>query len=235
MTAVIAVAALALGGAGAADAATGEQGGAGQCERPVGARVGNWYCPEPAPTAAGAVRGFASVDAPGYCNSSGCYKRYNDFYADFVSNRGSWGYGPKVLGYEDHQVEWRLSGAQMRARPVYYRNSVDTIDVVLSGNLLNAAPGRPGDAVDGTFGFYLAGKVTAGVRAGWRPNGYKSYDQSSFDHVQAMEFSWRHPDYPGTWYAWVKSPNATSPNKDVYRFRGVDQLPAQPFGGGYKP
>src|SRR4051812_2210894 len=59
MTAVVAVAALALGGAGVADAATGEQGDAGQCERPVGARVGNWYCPEPAPMVVGAVRGFA--------------------------------------------------------------------------------------------------------------------------------------------------------------------------------
>jgi hypothetical protein len=232
---VVMAAALALTGAGVATASAGEPGSADQCERPVSARVGNWYCPDPAPTMTGAIRGFATVGAPGYCNSSGCYKRYDDFRADFTSNRGAWGFGPKLLGHEDHEVVWQLAGAEMRARPVFYRNSVATTDVIFTGNLVNAAPGRTGDEIEDTYGVHLAGDVEAGHRQAWLPNGYKSYDTDNFDHVQVMQFSWKLPGYPGYWYSWVKSPNATSANKDIYRFRGVNQLPADPFGGGYNP
>ena len=55
------------------------------------------------------------------------------------------------------------------------------------------------------------------------------------DHVQVIQFSWKYEGYDGYWYAYVKSPNATSPDKTIYRFRGVDVLPADPFGGGYRP
>jgi hypothetical protein len=131
-------------------------------------------------------------------------------------------------------VTWQLTGARTTAKPVYYRNSVDTVEVVYSGNLLNAAPGRPGDPVDDAYSLYVAGSVPAGIQARWLPSGYTFRDQENFDHVQVMEFSWKLPGYPGYWYSCVKSLNATSPGKDTYRFRGVDQLPADPFGGGYR-
>jgi hypothetical protein len=171
---------------------------------------------------------------PEHCNESGCYRRYDDFRADFRSVRGAWGIGPRVLGHHEHEVAWQLTGSQMRAKPVFYENSVATVDVVFTGDLLNAAPGKPGTPVDGAFNIYTAGDVPAGVRRAWRPNGFKSYDDANFDHVQVIQFSWKLPGYDGYWYAYVKSPNATSPGKDVYRFRDVDQLPADPFGGGYR-
>jgi hypothetical protein len=231
--AVVIAAVLAPAGAGAADAAP-VRGPVPQCDRPLSARTGNWFCPVPGPDVVGAVRGLAAPQVPGYCNSSGCYKRYDDFRADFESTRGAWGYGPRLLGYEEHGVTWQLTGARTTAKPVFYRNSVDTVDVTFSGDLLNAAPGRPGDPVGDAYSPYYAGAVQAGVQARWRPNGYTFLDRDNFDHVQVTQFSWSLPGYPGYWFSYVKSLNATSPGKDIYRFRGVDQLPADPFGGGYR-
>jgi hypothetical protein len=81
----------------------------------------------------------------------------------------------------------------------------------------------------------LLGDVPPATQRAWLPNGFKSYDNKNFDHVQAVEFTWQDPEYPGTWYVFVKSLNATSPTKDIYKFRDAGQLPAEPFGGGYHP
>lgn len=217
-----------LTGTGAANASTPATSSvADQCGRPVSARVGNWYCAEPA-------RGGQQAQPPGFCNSSGCYRRLNDFRADFQSSPGVWGFGGRVLGRQEHYVTWQLTGARMTARPVYYRNSVDTIDVVFSGDLLNAAPGVIGGPVGGAYSLHNAGAVPGGTQRAWAPNGYTAIDRSNFDHVQVIQFSWAFPGYPGYWYTYVKSLNATSTDKTIYRFRGVDQLPADPYGGGYR-
>jgi hypothetical protein len=84
-----------------------------------------------------------------------------------------------VLGYHEHEVAWQLTGSRMWAKPVFYENSVATVDVVFTGDLLNAAPGKPGTSVDGAFNLYTAGDVPAGVRRAWRPNGCKSYDDDN--------------------------------------------------------
>jgi hypothetical protein len=232
ITAFLAAAALVLAGAGAADAAPRpSDGAAGQCERPLSERTGNWFCPEPA----AAVRAVGSADPTGYCNVSGCYRRYNDFRADFRSAPGAWGYGPTKLGEQQHEVVWQIVGARMTARPVYYENSVGTVAVQFSGNLLNAAPGRLGDPVGDAYGVHNVGSVPPGFRQAWRPRGYTAIDRNNFDHVLVVQFAWSHPEYPGHWYSWVKSPNATSTDKAIYRFRGVEQLPAEPYGGGYQP
>lgn len=199
------------------------------CARPVAERVGNWVCAEQSP-----VMLVAAVQQPGFCNSSGCYTRRDDFRVTYESIKASWGYGDKVLGTHEHQVTWQLQGGQMHASPVRYRNSIATIEVVFSGQLLNTAPGAMGSPVDGTLSLYNAGNVSANAWRSWLPNGYISYDVNNWDQSQAIELSWKYPGYPGYWFAWVKSPSARSTDKVIYRFLSADQLPAEPFGGGHR-
>lgn len=200
----------------------------GQCGKPVAERVGNWYCP------ASGASGLQQQQ-PGFCNVSGCYRRYSDYRADWASAPGTWGHGGRVLGSAEFEATWQLTGPQMVSSPVRYRNSVDTVNVAFEGLLLNAAPGRLGAPVEGTFAPYMAGPVPGGTMRSWQPNGYSSYDREMWDHVHVITFSWQHPEVPGTWYAYVKSLNATSVDKSDYRFRGVDELPADAGSGGYRP
>lgn len=201
---------------------------ADQCGRPVAERVGNWYCARPA------VALVAAVQQPGHCTVSGCYRRYNDFRADFQSTSGVWGYGDTTLGNTDLYVAWQLTGAQIQARPVRYRNTTTTTEVVFSGSLLNAAPGKDGSEIAGSFGLYVAGEVPGATWRAWAPNGHVSHDRQNWDRTQVIQVSWKHPEFPGYWYAFVKSPSARSTDMATWRFYSADQLPANPFGGGHR-
>lgn len=199
-----------------------------QCGKPVTERVGGWVCFEP---------GVDQLAQQGFCNSSGCYTRRDDFRATYESIQAAWGYGGAVLGWHEHLVTWQMQGGQMHASPVRFRNSINTVDVVFSGSMVNASPGAPGSLIDGTLGFYNAGNVPAHTWHTWTPNGFVSYDTANWDHAQVIQFSWSHPDrqrYPGYWFAYVKSPSARSTDQDLYRFRSPIELPADPHGGGYR-
>lgn len=207
-----------------------------QCNQPVSERVGNWWCPTAggsAPTQAHATPALTTPTG-GFCNSSGCYHQYDDFKVDFESSNGSWGYGPTTLGVESHSITWQLTGAESRAQPVSYFNSVPTTDVIFSGDLFNAAPGVEGDPVGGANGVNVVGNVDAFTPTRWNPNGFKSYDNTAYDHSQVIQISWKYPGYDGYWYTYTKSPSSHDSAKTTYRFDGVDQLPSMPFGGGYR-
>lgn len=208
--------------------------GSDQCGKPVAGRVGKWWCPAAGGAFADKVRAAVTPNSTGYCNSSGCYNRYDDYHVDFGSNSGNWGYGGRVLGQETHYVNWQLTGAQNVSKPVQYFNSVSTTSVVFTGDLINAAAGQTGTEVPGKFSLYNAGNVPANVVARWNPNGYKSYDNTQFDHSQVHQFSWNFPGYSGYWYSYVKSVVSHSPTKTVYKFNAVNSLPASPYGGGYR-
>jgi hypothetical protein len=206
----------------------------GQCTRPTAKRTGGWVCPD-SPAAPGKKTTTRTGSSPEFCNIAGCYIRYNDFKADFASSSGTWGYGGKVLGRLDYYVMWQLAGRNTRSKPVQYRNSVDTHDVLFTGDLFNAAPGKDGTQVRGKAAPYPVGKVPGGLTRRWQPNGYNSNDGTMWDHTQVHQFSWKFGDYRGHWYAWVKSICTHTKDKKIYRFRDSDQLPAHPYGGGYHP
>lgn len=111
---------------------------------------------------------------------------------------GSWGYGPTTLGVESHSITWQLTGAESRAQPVSYFNSVPTTDVIFSGDLFNAAPGVEGDPVGGANGVNVVGNVDAFTPTRWNPNGFKSYDNTAYDHSQVIQISWNTPDMMDT-------------------------------------
>jgi hypothetical protein len=203
--------------------------GSDQCGVALAKRSGKWLCMQPAP-GANAVRATATT---GWCNMSGCYNRYSDLLADYSSNYAYWGYGATTLGHAKFYVEWTLQGAQTISKPVYYWNSVATDNVVITGDLINAAPGAVGQEVPGAWNLYNAGNVPAYTNIAWNPNGYKSYDNHNWDHSQVHQWSWNYPGYSGYWYAYVKSICSHTTNKAIYRFDAASQEPANPWGSGY--
>lgn len=179
--------------------------------------------------------GAAIAASTGFCNTGGCYTRYNDFQADYSANSGTWGYGSTVLGRETHSVDWSLTGAQNISKPVQYINSVTTKNVVFTGDLLYGTNGTPGTQISGKMGLYLAGAVAGGTPRYWDPNGYKSYDTSRTCHIVVHQFSWEYGSYSGYWYSYVKSIVHCQNGDGIYRFHAVTGLPSSPYGGGYNP
>ena len=211
--------------------------GEDQCTKPVAERVGNWVCYT---TATGAVQPARSATvtpaATGFCNSSGCYERYDDFHADFDSYDATFGYGTKVLGSEHHYVDWQITGAQIVAKPAQMYTSISTTSLIYTGDLLNAAPGATGSSISGKYATYSAGNAAPFEVKAWLPNGYKSYDNTMWDHSQVVEFTWNVPGYSGYWYAYVKSISSHTTvlgTGAIYRFAAVTGLPASPYGGGW--
>lgn len=202
-----------------------------QCGLPVDQRTGNWLCFDV--PAANSARPAAAAST-GFCNSSGCYTRVDDFTSYFSGNSGTWGYGSTVLGRETHNIDYKLQGAQTTSKPVQYINSVSTKSVVFSGDLLSANVGEAGSAIPGKYSPYNAGNVPGGTPKYWDPNGYKSYDTSRTCHVQVHQFSWKYGNYAGYWYSYVKSIVACKDSSGLYRFKSVSSLPASPYGGGYR-
>jgi hypothetical protein len=216
-----------LATAGAAKAVGGV--GSEQCGAALSRRVGNWVCPAPR---TGVAARRPGVNATGYCDVWGCRYRYSDFSAD-ADATGIYGFGGTMLGEVKVLAEYQLTGAQTWSKPVQYTNTRATRNVVFTGDLLNAAPGADGSQVDGAWSLYLAGNVPANTMRTWDPNGYKSYDNTMWDHSQVHQWSFEVDGYPGYWYLFVKSTCTHTNDKATYRFYAVDQVPANATGGGW--
>jgi hypothetical protein len=84
---------------------------------------------------------------------------------------------------------------------------------------------------------HYIGNVPANRNHAWTPNGFKSFDNTTWDHSQVHQFSWKFGNYPGYWYAWVKSICTHTERRGegaIYRFLAKDKLPAHPHGGGWR-
>lgn len=163
--------------------------------------------------------------------------RYDDFRGDFESSSGTWGYGSTQLGTAYYYVQWQLTGARTVSKPVRWYTSRNTINVVWSGDLLNAAPGATGTPVSGKYAPYVVGNATAYTPKTWDPNGYQSFDNTMWDHAQVNQFSWSLSGYTGYWYAYIKSISSHTTvlgTGALYRLRAVTGLPASAYGGGYR-
>jgi hypothetical protein len=206
-----------------------------QCALPVVHRTGNWLCFATEASGTAVASTAVSAASTGFCNSSGCYTRVDDFTSYFSGKSGTWGYGSKVLGREVHSIDYKITGGQMTSKPVQYINSVSTKEVVFSGDLFSVGVGQTGSAIPGKYSPYVAGSVVGGTPRYWEPNGYKSYDTTKSCHSQIHQFSWKYQNYSGYWYSYVKSIVACKDSGGTYRFKPADGLPASPYGGGYRP
>jgi hypothetical protein len=174
--------------------------------------------------------------AGGFCNVSGCYYKYDDFHSDFQSSNGFFGVAGQTLGTVSFYVDWQITGASTVSRPVRWSTTSATVGVLWSGDLINAAKGVVGTQVPGAFAPYVLGSAAPSVQYTWNPNGYKSYDNTMYDHSQVHEFTWSVAGYPGSWYVYVKSISAHTSalgTGAIYRFRSDLGTPASPYGGGY--
>ncbi|HVK21968.1 MAG TPA: hypothetical protein VM677_11465 [Actinokineospora sp.] len=205
--------------------------GADQCGVEPSKRKGNWVCldAKDKPVQTFRPNGINSS----YCISGNCWNRYSDLQAD-ASISGNWGYGGTILGHVDLYVSYNLAGAETWSKPVQYKNSRATTNVILTGDLINAAPGATGSQVPGKFSLYQAGNIPPGLTRSWAPNGYKSYDNTMWDHSQVHQWSWNTSGYSGYWYAYIKSISTHTPDKVTYRFYSVNQLPANAYGAGWR-
>jgi hypothetical protein len=186
------------------------------------------------PTPLISTRAKASSPRNGYCSMWACRECYDDFFAD-VYVAGIWGYGDEQLGRMDGVAEIQLAGAQSWSQLVNYQNTRATTDVILTGDLLNAAPGAEGDQIPGKFSLYNMGNVPSLTYRRWDPNGYKSYDNTMWDHSQVHQWSFSAEGYPGYWYIWAKSTCMKTDDKTTYRFYdNAEQVPANPEAGGYR-
>jgi len=65
------------------------------------------------------------------------------------------------------------------------------------------------------------------------PNGCKLYDNTSYDHNQVVQASWKFSNYPGYWYFYVRSPVSHAPDKSIFRFHLASDLSGSSSVGGY--
>jgi len=151
------------------------------------------------------------------------------------------GYGPTTLGTENHSVHIWLTGSQTWSDDVEYNNSVSTQNVIVSRNLINAAPGAVAQEVPGKFSLYNLGNTTGGHWYKWQPNGYKSYDYTMWDHSQVHQFSWKKSGYAGYWYTYVKSISSHTTQRNIpgatYRYRccsEAEEMPAAWYRAGWR-
>jgi hypothetical protein len=219
--------------------------GADQCGTALSHRQGAWACPVSTTTTATKLSGSALATASavtGWCHANaGCWQRTSDFEAQETSSLAVWGWNTTQLGEERHFIHIYLRGSQSWTNDIEYFNTHAASSVIVSGQLLNAAPGAVGQAVSGTFSTFSAGAVPAYT---WRnvftPNGYKSYNNTMWDHSQAHEFTWKVSGYPGYWWTSVKSISSHTTTRNVtgaiYRFRcctEAAEMPAAWFQAGW--
>lgn len=204
-----------------------------QCNQDVAQRVGNWWCPgTPIMRAQPDEPGVASRAAAG--DYQGSYGAYGTTRADFLSPFQSWGKDGNKLGQAQIFAEWNLNGREIRAKPISYENSVSTYNVVFSARLTNAAAGKDGDVIQGTSGFYTAQNVPYGAKQYWTPNGFLTRDNSTFDHTQTIQISWKYAEVDGTWNSFVRSPVAHADDKLDYKFTLPLGLPNNYYAGGIR-
>jgi hypothetical protein len=130
-----------------------------------------------------------------------------------------------------------LTGPKTLSKPVYYYNTNASQSVVITGDLINAAPGAAGQQAQGAFNLYNAGDVPGAQQISWSPNGYLSYDHTMWDHSQVHQWSWNDISSAcsaGYWYVYMKSTCMHTQDKSTYRFDAVSQVPASPDGGGWR-
>jgi hypothetical protein len=209
--------------------------GADQCSKPTAQRTGAWICPGTAPAST------VSPQSQGWCDIDGCYTWYDKYHIDFNSKTGYWGYGSWTAGTCQYYMEWSLDGRYaITAKPVRLTTSIPVTNVHFTGDLFNPPPGSDGTEIPGKYYASSAGNSSGVIQWPFPDQGYTAWDQNNYNRTSVVEATWSLPDYPGYWFLYAKSPissngnGSNTPPFNNFYFRGVDQLPAHPFVGGYR-
>jgi hypothetical protein len=207
------------------------------CDQPTDQRSGNWVCPLTGSTTSGTMQTDSTINpggggTGGYCNYTGsCFVQRDAFTASWS---GTVAYGTRVsglLGYATADITWQLIGAQSWSSTVKWKAISQTRHVVFSAAMYNGAPGVPhGGSVLWHTRSVSPSTPVAGpsTSISWRPNGYKAYDNTMWDHNVLTEFSWSVPGTPGYFWMYVRSPSSHTTKRGSgasYRFGSYLKFP----------
>ena len=212
-----------------------------QCARPLAARVGNWFCfgtvaqAKAARDRARRALGLAPA-AAGYCRVEGCWDRYNARAADFAGS-GTYGSGRTHLGNISMYFEVKMSGAKSTSKPVWFESTRGVRDFVMEGDRLYLSSAHPeGKPVSPSqYSHYGPVSAAAHQKVFWKPNGYKSYENTTAWASIVHEWTWHDPSsaYPGRWYVYAKSIKLRRQSSGAYYFELDKSLPKTPAGSGW--
>jgi hypothetical protein len=119
------------------------------------------------------------------------------------------------------------------ALPVQSTVIVYTVNTIFSGALSNGADGvANGGTVKQRCSPNTRPAAAANETVAY-PNGCKLYDNTSYDHNQVVQASWKFSNYPGYWYFYVRSPVSHAPDKSIFRFHLASDLSGSSSVGGY--
>lgn len=177
-----------------------------QCNQPTDQRTGNWVCP---------IADTTSVINPGggtggYCDYTGaCYTQISQLAARWTGTVefGTRATGP--LGTATADITWKLAGALSWSSVVTWKATSEAKHIIFSSTLFNGSPraAHGGSPVSHTTSFSPTTAFAApGTAVSWRPNGYKAYDQTMWDHNVITEFSWSVPGARGYFWMYARSP-----------------------------
>ena len=211
-----------------------------QCALAPAQRVGSWVCDDAA-TSSGSTTSqpsSAMVGREGYCSATGCWNRLDDLVASWSADF-TYGWGSTRLGTGTASITWKLAGARSYSKPIRWKASGQTRNVVFSAAMFNGAPGVPhgGSEIRKSRSVSPSTAVVGpDTSVSWSPNGYSFYNNTMYDHNVVTEFSWNVPGYPGYWYLYVRSlcsHTKTLGSSAQYRFGSLTDLPGDKASAGW--
>lgn len=173
-----------------------------------------------------------------YCPHQGaCWTQYSVTDSDFAGT-GIYGYGSTGLGTAELYFEVKMNGAQTISKPVYFSSTRGIKSLTMEGERLYLSSAHPdGRPVSpSTYSPYgPINNIGAGVKTYWRPNGYKSYENTTAWATVVHEATWTDPSsqYPGRWYYFAKCIKLKRQSSGAYYFQGSSALPASPDRGAW--
>jgi len=210
-----------------------------QCALAPADRVGSWVCDDP-DTSGGSTSqpSPAMFGQEGYCSAKGCWNRLSDFEASWSADF-TYGWGSTRLGTGTASITWKLVGARSTSKPIRWKASGQTRNVVFEAAMFNGAPGvaHGGSYIKGSRSYSPSTPVgSPGTTISWYPNGYSYYNNTMYDHNVVTEFSWNVPGYPGYWYLYARSlcsHTKTLGSSALYRFGSLTALPGDSASAGW--
>jgi hypothetical protein len=224
-----------------------ETSGSDQCDHPLAERTNAWVCPASSPSVSPADtvsigRSEKASAAAEACSVSGCWDRVGAAEVEFLG-QGTYGFGRTRLGNVKFHILINMNGAQSISKPVQFESTRGVRNLIMEGVRLYVSAAYPqGHPVQGksTHAAYVRKSVAANSQAEWKPNGYKSFENTTTYASIQHTFSWQDVSsgYPGKWFFVVKSPKAEHHVDDKdhkYWFDDVNDLPANWYYSGYLP
>jgi hypothetical protein len=199
------------------------------CGVALNKRTGRWVCPN--------LGGASGPMTPqnGKCLAWGCWDVDRDNTVSEFTGAGSYGYEGKRLGDVKFFFRITLSGYTSVSR-VTFLSTGAVSELLMSGERLYWDKANPQCKEDSpsTVEVISLGDVPADTQKAWPGKGYVATQGTV--HVASVihGWNWDVADYPGTWYAYVKSVKFLKEDKG-YRYESADHLCETPLAAGWSP